>query len=78
MAKVLGKSGRYVTDEAVSKFRYFLMAVFVGVALDAFLVGIFLERGLWGRKSALWMSGLPVAATGVLLWFLFVVLDWKL
>ena len=78
MAKVFGESGRYVSDEAVAKSRYFLMAFFFGLALDAFLVGIFLGRELWGRKTALWLSGLPVVVTGVTLWFLFVVLDWKL
>ena len=78
MAKVLGECGRYVSDEAVAKTRYFLLAVFIGIGLDALLLGLFLSQELWGRKTALWLSGLPVVVTAVILWFLFMVADWKL
>ncbi len=78
MAKVLGESGRYVTDEAVANSRRFLLTALIGIALDALLLGLFLGCELWARKTALWMSGLPVVMTAVILWFLFMVVDRRL
>lgn len=70
MAKVLGDPGRYVSQQAVKKYRRFLLCAFAGGCLVSFLLGMFLMYDLAIPKRSYAVSILLPAIFLLLLIFI--------
>lgn len=57
MAKVLGESGRYVTEQAVKKYRNQLLAIYIFGSVAAFLLGY-----MFGKWSQPYITVMSVAS----------------
>jgi Nuclease-related domain len=64
MAKVLGESGRYVSDQAVKQFRSMLSTVLVAVCILSVIGGFLIGWSVGGARTPAWLSLLIVVVMG--------------